>query len=222
MFKLKYDDFLIYDEATGTYSMSPEQQVRDETERNRWKSTGLTILKDWRLYLMLVPMIVVYLLWKYLPMTELLAAFRFGNSQETSARPWVGFNNFKVIFTSGTVSQQYWMAFRNTFIIAFYGLLFGFPLPIILALFFNEVRSNIARSIMQVCVYLPKFISTVIVTSLTLALFSSESADSTQGVLSKLLGAISSSDHLQAAVKGNGLVYSLEYFRSIYIITCIL
>lgn len=50
MFKLKCDDFLIYDEATGTYSMSPEQQVRDQTERNRWKSTGFTILKDWRLY----------------------------------------------------------------------------------------------------------------------------------------------------------------------------
>lgn len=141
MFKLKCDDFLIYDEATGTYSMSPEQQVRDETERNRWKSTGLTLLKDWRLYLMLVPMILVYLLWKYMPMTELLAAFRFGNFQETADRPWVGFNNFKVIFV-GAESTKFWMAFRNTFVIAFYGLLFGFPLPIILALFFNEVRSN--------------------------------------------------------------------------------
>ena len=218
MFKLKCDDFLIYDEATGTYSMSPEQQVRDETERNRWKSTGLTLLKDWRLYLMLVPMLLVYLLWKYMPMTELLAAFRFGNFQETADRPWVGFNNFKVIFV-GAESTKFWMAFRNTFVIAFYGLLFGFPLPIILALFFNEVRSNIARSIMQVCVYLPKFISTVIVTSLTLALFASSSARSPEGVLTKLLGAISSSEHLQNAIKADGLVYSLEYFRSIYIIT---
>lgn len=55
MFKLKCDDFLIYDETTGTYSMAPEQQVRDETERNRWRSTGFGILKDWRLYAMLIP-----------------------------------------------------------------------------------------------------------------------------------------------------------------------
>ena len=41
MFKLKCDDFLIYDETTGTYSMAPEQQVRDETERNRWRSTEI-------------------------------------------------------------------------------------------------------------------------------------------------------------------------------------
>jgi putative aldouronate transport system permease protein len=217
MFKLKCDDFLIKDEATGEYSLPAEQRVRDETERKRWKNTGLTILKDWRLYLMLVPMILVYLLWKYLPMTELLAAFRYGNSDTTSDRPWVGFNNFKVIFV-GSQSATFWMAFRNTFVIAFYGLLFGFPLPIILALFFNEVRSNVVRSIMQVCVYLPKFISTVIVTSLTLVLFSGKSGGTDIGVISKFLTAISGSEHLEAAV-GSGLVYSLEYFRAIYIVT---
>ena len=216
MFKLKYDDFLIYDEATGTYSMSPEQQVRDETERNRWKSTGLTILKDWRLYLMLVPMILVYLLWKYLPMTELLAAFKYGNFDDSADRAWVGFNNFRTIFV-GDRAPEFWMAFRNTFVIAFYGLLFGFPLPIILALFFNEVRSNIARSIMQVCVYLPKFISTVIVTSLTLVLFSGKQGGDV-GIISKFLGAISGSNTLHDRLD-DGLVYSLEYFRSIYIIT---
>lgn len=220
MFKLKCDDFLIYDEATGTYSMSAEQQVRDETERNRWKTTGLTLLKDWRLYLMLVPMILVYFLWKYLPMTELTAAFRYGPEDFSNERDWVGFNNFKVIFV-GEQSETFWMAFRNTFVIAFYGLLFGFPLPIILALFFNEVRSNIARSVMQVCVYLPKFISTVIVTSLTLVLFTGKSStdvDAGIGIISQFLNLISNSDVLASRLEG-GLVYSLEYFRSIYIVT---
>ena len=51
MFKLKCDDFLIYDEESGAYYMSDEQKVRDETERNRWKNTGWTVLKDWRLYI---------------------------------------------------------------------------------------------------------------------------------------------------------------------------
>ena len=218
MFKLKCDDFLIYDETTGTYSMAPEQQVRDETERNKWKTTGFTLLKDWRLYLMLVPMILVYVLWKYLPMYELTAAFRYGDYELTTDRPWAGISNFQNIYF-GANAAAFWQAFRNTFIIAFYGLLFGFPMPIILALFFNEVKSNIARSIMQVCVYLPKFISTVIVTSLTLALFSGNAAGGQIGVVSQLVGKIfKSSKMLQASLDG-GLVYTIQYFRPIYIIT---
>jgi putative aldouronate transport system permease protein len=92
-------------------------------------------------------------------------------------------------------------------------------MPIIFALFFNEVKSNIARSIMQVCVYLPKFISTVIVTSLTLALFSGNAAGGQIGVVSQLVGKIfKSSKMLQASLDG-GLVYTIQYFRPIYIIT---
>ena len=218
MFKLKCDDFLIYDEATGTYSMSPEQQVRDETERNKWKSTGWTILKDWRLYVMLIPMILVYFLWKYLPMYELMGCFKdpTPGTDAVSTQYWTGLRYFQQLFTDTTYSPQFWRAFRNTFITAFYGLLFGFPMPIILALFFNEVRSNLARSIMQVCVYLPKFLSTVIVTSLVLILFRG-SAASTQsvGVVSKVFkwfGADSS-------IVDQGLVFTTKYYRAIYIIS---
>jgi putative aldouronate transport system permease protein len=197
--------------------MSAEQQVRDETERNKWKNTGLTLLKDWRLYLMLVPMIFVYICWKYLPMYSLTSAFRYGQEDNPTERYWAGINAFQGIFT-GMYSASFWMAFRNTFIIAFYGLLFGFPTPIILALFFNEVRSNIARSIMQVCVYLPKFISTVIVTTLALALFKGDASGGSLGVLSKLFSALSNSDTLNSRL-GAGLMYSSEYFRALYIAT---
>lgn len=219
MFKLKCDDFLIRDEETGKYYMSAEQQVRDETEKNRWKTTGFTLLKDWRLYLMLVPMILVYIFWKYLPMYELTAAFKLGTKEAASERPWVGIWAFHSIF-SGAFKATFWMAFRNTFVLAFYGLLFGFPMPIILALFFNEVKSNVARSIMQVCVYLPKFISTVIVTSLTLTLFRGSANNSDIGIVSKFLLLISGSDTLHARGSSTaGLVYSSEYFRAIYIVT---
>ena len=217
MFKLKCDDFLIYDEATGAYSMSPEQQVRDETERNRWKSTGWTVLKDWRLYIMLVPMIMVYFLWKYLPMYELIGCFKdpgTGDLSHVNTFQWTGLRYFQELFT-GVESAKFWRAFRNTFITAFYGLLFGFPMPIILALFFNEVRSNVARSIMQVCVYLPKFLSTVIVTSLLLVLLRAETQYQSAGLLSKLFGVFGAKAE---TVKG-GLVYSTRYYRAIYIIS---
>ena len=219
MFKLKCDDFLIYDEKTGTYSMSAEQQVRDETERNKWKSTGFSVLKDWRLYAMLIPMILVYFLWKYMPMYELIGCFKdptTGDGIHVASNRWTGLRYFQQLFTDTTYSPQFWRAFRNTFITAFYGLLFGFPMPIILALFFNEVRSNIARSIMQVCVYLPKFLSTVIVTSLVLILFRGTAAGSQSvGVVSKVFkwfGADSS-------IVDQGLVFTTKYYRAIYIIT---
>ena len=166
---------------------------------------------------MLVPMMLVYLLWKYLPMYELTAAFKYGTQDYSSDRPWAGIYNFQTVFL-GSEALSFWPAFRNTFIIAFYGLLFGFPTPIILALFFNEVKSNVARSVMQVCVYLPKFISTVIVTSLTLALFSGTTGGGKIGVISQLLDKISTSSVLHSKLN-QGLVYTAEYFRPIYIIT---
>lgn len=224
MFKLKYDDFLVYDESTGTYSMPADQQVRDQTEKNRWKNTGLTILKDWRLYLMLVPMLLVYILWKYAPMYELLAAFKSGTETKVAERDWSGLENFKEIFFGAqdiNHSIKFWRAFRNTFILAFYGLLFGFPFPIVLALFFNEVRSNIARSIMQVCVYLPKFLSTVVVTTMAIGLFRGQNEYIDGGIVSKFLVMLfgKDSDLARQALSDKGLVYSTRYFRAIYIVT---
>ena len=221
MFKLKCDDFLIYDEESGAYYMSDEQKVRDETERNRWKNTGWTVLKDWRLYIMLVPMLLVYFLWKYMPMYELMGCFKdptTGDQLHVASYSWTGLRYFEMLFTDPAYSWQFWRAFRNTFTTAFYGLLFGFPMPIILALFFNEVKSNVVRSIMQVCVYLPKFLSTVIVTSLVLILFRGNGGgESTQsvGILSKVFQAFGASESLV----NNGLVYTTKYYRAIYIIT---
>ena len=223
MVLMKYDDFLDYDAETGTYSMAQEQIVRDEVEKNRWKNMGKTILTDWRLYLMLVPMIFVYVFWKYMPMYELMGCFKdagTGDGSHVATYSWVGLKYFQQLFTDATVSARFWMSFRNTFITAFYGLLFGFPVPIILALFFNEVRSNIARSIMQVCVYLPKFLSTVVVTSLALVLFRAQTGSATQlnqsiGILSKLFEKCGADKSL---VEG-GLIFNTKFYRAIYIIT---
>lgn len=223
LFKLKCDDFLEFDEATGTYSMPAEQQVRDEAEKTHWKEVGFTLLKDWRLYLMLVPMLLVYLLWRYMPMTELLTAFKdsntFGAGQDSSLYDWYGLTNFEEIFF-GSQASAFWAAFRNTFIIAFYGLLFGFPFPIILALFFNEVRSNLTRSILQVYVYLPKFMSTVIITTLAIVLFKGPTTDSEMGILSKLMLTLFPSSELEQAVNTQGgLVFTNNYFRALFQIT---
>ena len=230
MFKLKCDDFLTKDEETGAYTMSPDQQVRDEVEKTRWKEIAFKLVTDWRLYLMLVPMLFVYFFWRYLPMTELTAVFKdyYSNTADPASGAWYGLENFiTVYFTGGQqYTTEFWMSFRNTFILAFYGLLFGFPFPIILALFFNDIRSNVVRSIVQVCVYLPKFMSIVVISTLAITLFGTNSSTGAQGVVAQLLTAICGENSSLGQIAGNidaangsGLVYSTRYFRAIYIVT---
>ena len=161
--KAKAADFLIFDKETGVYKVDPEQAVRDDVEKHYWRHVMLTIAKDWRLYLMLVPMLLVFLFWRYFPMYELLGCFKVSdNVLPVSEQLFSGFSYFKrLLFAGDGLSTDFWRAMRNTFLLSFYGLCFGFPIPIILALFFNEVRSNIARSVFQVLTYLPTLIGSL-------------------------------------------------------------
>ena len=213
-------DYLVYDKATKMYSEDPEQVVRDDVEKHYWLNVVRTIIKDWRLYLMLVPMLLVFLFWRYFPMYELLGCFKVNDANIPVAQQlYSGFSYFKELFAGETkISIEFWRAFRNTFLLSFYGLLFGFPTPIIIALFFNEIRSNIARSIFQVLTYLPKFMSTVVMTSLVLMLLRAGSSTSgiQYGVISQLLVNLNVVTE-EMAYKG---VFNFpQYFRAMYQIT---
>ena len=216
--KAKAADFLIYDEATQTYRENPEQVVRDDVEKHYWLHVGRTILKDWRLYLMLIPMLLVFLFWRYFPMYELLGCFKVAdNVLPVSQQLFSGFYNFKLLLSGkDTLSIEFWRALRNTFILSFYGLCFGFPMPIILALFFNEVRSNIARSVFQVLTYLPKFMSTVVMTSLVMMLVKQGAQTSKMGIVSQALAA---TGLVSREVANAGLLNNPAFFRPIYIIS---
>ena len=211
-------DFLIFDEATGTYRDNPEQAVRDDVEKHYWLHVGRTIVKDWRLYLMLLPMLLVFLFWRYFPMYELLGCFKVAdNVLPVSKQLFSGFYNFKLLLSGkDTLSIEFWRALRNTFLLSFYGLCFGFPMPIILALFFNEVRSNIARSVYQVLTYLPKFMSTVVMTSLVMMLVKQGAQTSNMGIISQFLAA---TGLVSREVANAGLLNQPGFFRSIYIIS---
>ena len=213
--KGKAGDYLIYDQASGTYHESPEQIVRDDVEKHYWIHVGRTILKDWRLYAMLVPMLLVFLFWRYLPMYELLGSFKVSDEVKPVADQYfAGFSYFKnLLVGGGSMSTEFWRSLRNTFLLSFYGLCFGFPMPIILALFFNEIRSNIARSVYQVLTYLPKFMSTVVMTSLVTMLVKQGSLISGAGIISQLLANLGliSQETAQA-----GLLNNPAYFRAIY------
>ena len=211
--KVKAADYLILDPASGTYHEDPEQVVRDEVEKHYWLHVGRTIIKDWRLYVMLIPMLLVFLFWRYFPMYELLGAFKvYRDAVPVADQAFAGFSYFKSLI-AGNDSVLFWRALRNTFLLSFYGLCFGFPMPIILALFFNEVRSNIARSALQVMTYLPKFMSTVVITSLVTMLVKQGSLSSGMGILSRFLSDIGL---ISAEVAQTGLLNNMDFFRSIY------
>ncbi len=213
--KAKAADFLILDKETGVYKVDPEQAVRDDVEKHYWRHVMLTIAKDWRLYLMLVPMILVFLFWRYFPMYELLGCLKVSdNVLPVSQQLFSGFSYFKrLLFAGDGLSTDFWRAMRNTFLLSSYGLCFGFPIPIILALFFNEVRSNIARSVFQVLTYLPKFMSTVVMASLVMMLVKQGSLTTGMGIVSKFLSNIGLIDK---TVANAGLLNNPAYFRSNY------
>ncbi len=213
---MQVSDYLIFDAESGTYVENPEQLVRDDVEKHHWLNVFRTVLKDWRLYLMLIPMILVFLFWRYFPMYELLACFKVSDDAKVVAdQYYAGFSYFKRLLVGGDgLSADFWRAFRNTFLLSFYGLLFGFPTPIIIALFFNEINSNIMRSVLQVATYLPKFMSTVVMTTLIAMLVKQGNTDGTGiGILSQFLRNIGM---ISEEAAQNGLLNDPAYFRAIY------
>ena len=211
-------DFLIYDSKTKTYRADPEQLVRDDVEKHHWRNVARIMLKDWRLYVMLIPMLLVFLFWRYFPMYELLRCFKVADQVKPVADQFFsGFSYFKRLLignvANDSMSLEFWRALRNTFLLSFYGLCFGFPVPIILALLFNEIKSNILRSTYQVLTYLPKFISTVVMTSLVTMLVKQGSLTSNMGILSQFLSSIGL---ISEEVANAGLLNDPGFFRAIY------
>lgn len=216
---LKAIDYLIFDKESGTYIENPEQVVRDDVEKHYWLNVLRTVVKDWRLYVMLVPMLAVFLLWRYFPMYELLGSFKLTEDAKTVAEQYYsGFSYFRTLLTgqgNAELSLQFWRAFRNTFLLSFYGLVFGFPMPIIIALFFNEIRSNIACSIYQVITYLPKFMSTVVMTSLVIMLVKqgSDTSGMHPGVIAQMLNNLGL---ISSETAYSGMLNNPSFFRAIY------
>jgi putative aldouronate transport system permease protein len=120
--------------------------------------------RDKWLYFLLLPGLLYFLLFKYVPMWGILLAFKnyqpytgFWNSE------WVGMEHFRLFFSN----PEFFMLLRNTLILSFYNLLFFFPAPIILSILLNEVRIAIFKRSIQTMIYVPHFISMVIVASMT-------------------------------------------------------
>ena len=136
------------------------------------------IRKDIWLYILLIPGILHFIVFKYLPMWGILISFQdFNPYLGFFKSPWVGFKQFTDFFADPEFGQL----FANTLIISFYNLVFGFPAPIIMALMLNEIRKQWYKRAVQTLVYVPHFISWVIIASLSYTLFNSS------GVVNKVI-----------------------------------
>ena len=171
-------------------------------KRNGWfRRLGADMHRNYDLYLMAIPGIVFYVLFKYWPMYGVQIAFRNYNAAlGITGSPWVGLKWFEKFIHS----FQFGSLMSNTFLIAFYSLLVGFPIPILLALALNANERPRFKKTVQMVSYAPHFISVVVLVSLLNVFFGQS------------FGLI---NNLRAAVGADRILYlgKPQYFRHMYV-----
>jgi putative aldouronate transport system permease protein len=151
-------------------------------------------------YLMLLPVILYYVIFQYWPMIGVVIGFQnYIPGLGFFESPWVGFKHFTDFFHS----FYFWRLIKNTFILNFWLLIFGFPAPIILALLLNEVRQSWFKRTVQTVTYIPHFISMVVIVGII------KDFTATDGIINQLRDLL-----------GRETITFLqipEYFRTIYV-----
>ena len=150
-------------------------------QRQKRSKTNVPIyLKShYQLYLMLVFPVLYLILFKYKPMTGIIVAFKDYNIfQGVWESDWIGITHFREAFSS----SEFWIALQNTLILNLGDIILGFPIPIVLAVFLNEVNQKFIKKSTQLILYLPHFLSWVIIAGIVQQLFSST------GLVNGLLG----------------------------------
>lgn len=122
----------------------------------------------WPFYLLALPGLVYFLLFHYIPMSGLVLAFKdYSPFKGIWDSPWVGFDQFRQFFGTSNFS----MLLRNTLVISLLNLVVYFPFTIVLAILLNEVRLQLFKRVAQTIVYLPHFLSWVVISGITISFF---------------------------------------------------
>ena len=131
------------------------------------KITWLRIVRNWQLYVMIAPAIILIFIFNYIPMAGAQIAFRDYNPiGGIWGSPWVGLKNFDWFFSL----PEAWRMIRNTIVLSGLGIALGFTAPIILALMINEIPNERFKRYVQTVTYAPNFISVVVMVSIILTL----------------------------------------------------
>lgn len=172
---------------------NPESSLLKRMNKNRW------------LYVMILPGLLYFLIFKYIPMYGLIISFQnYKPFQGIRGSEWVGFKHFGRLFTE----PDFLNILTNTLVLFGLNILFFFPVPILLALMLNELRGSFFKRLFQSLVYLPHFMSWVIIVSIGYVMLTMDG-----GILNELI-----------AMLGFGKVNFLlspSWFRPTYIIQVI-
>ncbi|MEG0014706.1 MAG: ABC transporter permease subunit [Cellulosilyticaceae bacterium] len=178
-------------------------QTGKSVEIGNKKSVWKKLLASWQLYVFLLPAILYFVIFKYIPMAGVQIAFKeYVAPLGIWGSPWVGVEHFQRFFST----TDFWMILKNTIVLNVYNLIVGFPIPIILALMLNQTRNLKFKKVVQTTIYAPHFISVVVIAGM-IKIFLSPST----GIINMFIQAI-----------GMDPVFFMaqpEYFKTIYVIS---
>ncbi len=161
----------------------------------------MTLQRDWQLWILLLPALAFFIVFCYFPMYGVQIAFRdYKAAFGITGSKWVGLKFFEKFFSSYYCGRM----FANTFLLNLYGLVFGFPIPILLAIMLNQLKWNRFKGFAQTAIYVPHFISTVVLAGMIYLFFSP-----TNGIV----------NHLLVAAGGKSIYFIMEpgWFRPLFI-----
>jgi putative aldouronate transport system permease protein len=180
---------------------APPRQRRRRRERTTVAGLRRSLRRHWTLYLLMVVPLIWFAVFKYIPMSNAVLAFKDYNViQGIWGSPWIGWHNFELFFHN----PVFWSLVKNTFVLSVYTVAASFPLAIILALALNEIRTGFFKRTVQMVTYAPYFISTVVVVSMTILVLSPR-----LGIVNEGLGFF--------GVPAVDFLGNPDYFRHIYV-----
>lgn len=192
---------------TNAAALSAEQKAAEKAK------TWTRIKRDKWMYLLLLPGVLYFIIFKIVPLWGVLIAFKdYFAGVPFLKSDWIGFANFIDFFSD----VSFWQLLRNTLVISFMNLIFFFPLPIILALLLNEIRLQWYKKTLQTLVYVPHFVSMVVVCSITFMLVKTPSMENgTGGVITELIKSLTGNPDVN--IMGNGpAIYWILLLQAIW------
>lgn len=156
--------------------------AKPEHERTAWERFCKDVVRDKWLYLLLLPGIVFLIIFRYIPIFGNVIAFMDYNPYDASQNVWVGLKHFQDLLTR----PQFLQVFGNTLYISILKMVCGFPIPIILALMMNEMKNLKFKKVAQTLLYLPNFISWVVLAGLIMNML-----DPDTGLVTGIINSIS-------------------------------
>jgi putative aldouronate transport system permease protein len=183
--------------------MSSDRALTVALRKRKRHLIVIDVVRDYQLYLILLPPLIFIFIFNYMPMYGAQIAFKnFRAVDGIWGSPWAGFKHFTRFFTS----PSFFKVLKNTFSLSLYSLAAGFPFPVILALSLNALRNLRLKKTIQTFSYMPHFISMTVMVGMILQFLSPR-----QGIVNRLMGAV--------GIASVSFMTKPEFFRSVYVWT---